>query len=373
MTAKSSSKTPPAGQGLSSPNTRKKLRILCLFGDGGRYAGQVNRAATHSIHFHKYFFDDYMSLDSSGLLFTVNRKKLAQTVEAVFSGRWDAISCDANDAILLQFFASERGLPTIPFIINEVDLLESAVRVNNFIRTCYGQDFISRFTGVKTNYWMTVLKSRVRKLNLLGIPKPNIFYLPVCTPVIEFTFPRFFSPSCRTKNQPAMEMANKIIAPGTHNRDFNLLAKAAAGTGLEIHIITNLKINKPMGPPELVWHDSLPEPVFLQVLANARFIIVTLLDSNRAAGQLACAVPMKFGRPVLSANCDSISDHIVNGKTGLLYETGNSISLRNAMLRLAKDQVATRRMGNNAQAREAALSETAAVNIKRLLDALRTK
>lgn len=343
------------------------VKIINLFGDAGRYAGRVMRGAEHEVHFWKYYFDDYMSVDPTGSLCDVNREKLAETVGEIYSGKYDAASCDSNDALLLQYFAVKKGCPPLPFLINEVDRFEMANWVRKFIARSYGEDYFDDFVRARANHWMHITAGRNGFYTELGIKSSNLYYLPMCGPSIEFTFPDFFKDTSPTGGEELKKMRGKIIAPGTHNRDFAALAEAMRGTGLEVHIITNLRINKPVKTPELVWHDSLPQAEYMRALRDARLVVVPLRDDARAAGQMACAIPMRLGTVVVAAEGDSLGAHIVDGETGFTYKPGSAESLKLAVLRAYKNSAGESSIGENAKKKEAELSEIARRNIKRFL------
>lgn len=359
--------------GRQSGKSDFKPRIINLFGDGGRYAGQVRRAGTHEMRFSRYSFDDYMAVDPSGRSFRVDQDKLRETVEEVYGGKYAACACDSNDALLIQFFARKKGIPPMPFIINEVDGFETAGWVRNFIRLHYDEDIFQEFTAAQHNNWMYISECRGRLYPSFGIRKSNLFYIPMSTAGIEFTFPDYFKEKNTLTPPEHGRFKDKIIAVGTHNRDYATLVKAAGGAGLEIHIITNLRINPPIEAPGVFWHDSLPEADFLQAIREARCIVIPLRPDNRAAGQMGCAIPMKWGKIVVAARCEATRDHIIHGETGFLYRPGSARELRKLLLHVDASPDVLLQIADNTRKREQELSKTAQNSIRRLLKKIGTQ
>jgi len=347
------------------PGRRKRSSILSIFGDGGRYAGRVDSCRTHEIHFSKYYFDDYIRLGPCGMPETLDAKKLSATMEEAFSGAYDAVACDSSDAILLRFLAKRHGLPRLPFIINEVDCFEMACWVSAFIKKQYGEDFFDEFVRMPENLWQYILPGRRAGYRGMGIAAKNLFYWPMCTASIEFLFPRAFKAAAGKKTSV---FKDRIIAAGTHERDYETLADAVEGTGLEVHVITNTKLNPAFDAEGIVWHDSLPEEDFYAALRVARLVVAPLKESNRAAGQLACAIPMRFGRAVVAADVEAVRQHIKHRRTGYLYKAGSPASLRRVLLAADRDDEGRKRVGRSAALRERELSEKTKETVKRLLE-----
>ncbi|HOO55354.1 MAG TPA: glycosyltransferase [bacterium] len=351
----------------------KTIKIISLFGDGGRYAGLSNRCAGHEVFFWKYYFDDYFSVDPNGENHKVDKSRLRETVSEIYSGKYDAAACDGNDALLLQFFARSKGLKPLPFIINEVDLFEMAGWVGKFINRHYKDDIFDEFIKFPLNNWIYIISGRKETYLSMGVPDDNLYYLPTSTSSIEFYFPNFFSGSSGEAHEAPAGMENSIIAAGSHNRDYETFARALEGTGLKADVVTNFSVNPPLDVEEISWHESLPEPQFFQALKNAKFVVVPLHPGVRASGQLACAVPMKAGKIVIAAAIDSVKDMIEDGVDGFLYEPGCAGELRDKLVYVENNPDSLADIGKNAVKKEKKLSEISASNIKRLLGKLATK
>ena len=354
----------PAEKKRASP-----LKIINLFGDRGRCAGLVNRAPGREIHFWKYYFDDYLALDPDGGCHYIDREKLEATAREISGGGYDAAACDSSDALLLRFFSWKKGLPHIPFIINEVDMFEMAGWVRRFLIKNYKEDPFPDFIRDRSNHWMHIIGSRRDFYLGLGIPESNLYFLPMCTASIEFMFPGFYNGAAGGRS----EFAGKIISAGSHNRDYETLAAAAGKAGVEVHIITDMKARGAVETPGVAWHDSLPEDEYVRALRDARAVVVPLLKSNRAAGQMACAVPMKFGTPTIAAAGDSTADLVINWETGLTYEPGSADSLAEALEFAAGNSGGMAEISVRAAARERELSRIASENLALLVRNLRKK
>lgn len=352
----------------ASNNQSHVLKVLNLFGDGGRYAGDVRRSKTHEMHFFQYSYDDYMSVDATGVSYWSNSEKLRETVAEIFLGGYHLCACDSNDAILLQFIASRQGFNHAPFLINEVDKFEMARGVSKFILNYYKEDFFRSFVTSPYNCWMYIIKTRQDYYNEIGISKKNLFYMPMSKAAIEFTFPDYFKNFCVAETPTQVSFKNKILAIGTHNRDYETLVNAAKKAGLEVHIITNLKLNPPIKAPGVFWYDSLPEADFNRAIIDAKCVIIPLRVDNRASGQMGCAIAMKMGKSVITTQCESVTDHIIHGETGYLYESGSEEGLLEVLKYIHESPGELQRVGKNAQKKERELSKVASRSIARFLD-----
>ncbi len=344
--------------------------ILYLFGDANRYAGQVYTSPRHTVHFWKYHFDDYLSLAPDGTRHRATPAPLIETVTEAASGRYSAVACDSNDALLLQFTATRMSLALPPFFINDVDMFASARSVARFIAMNYGENAFTPFIANPDNHWMVIQSSRIPQYRALGINPSNIYYMPICRSVLEFVFPgfsdRFYHAATSVKPSP---FANSIVAAGTHNRDFTTFAAALESAGISGDIITNTSLVTPFPSPATRWHGSLPEHEYFAALAQARAVVVPLASDDRASGQLACALPMMASNIVIASDCTSVADHITDGLTGLTFSLRDSTSLRDALLKL-DDISLTENIRTAARTRMESLSLGADAEIARFFDAV---
>jgi glycosyltransferase involved in cell wall biosynthesis len=100
---------------------------------------------------------------------------------------------------------------------------------------------------------------------------------------------------------------------------------------------------------------------------------ICLVCSRREAFGRATIEAMKCGRPVIGAASGATAELIEHGVTGLLYEPGNSVALRDAIVRLDRDRELLRHLGERAQvwATERFTTEAYGRDLERVIDRVR--
>ncbi len=348
-----------------------RLRIYALFGDAGRYAGQVSRAESHEIHFSSFSFDDLIQR-TGGKGMRV-RRRIMDRVLAEMEG-FDAVFSDSPDLVLLHYVRRKRGLRPIPWLVNEVDLFRTAGLVRRLVQDHYREDPLPGALGAREVVWFTITPGLEARYRRMGIPRENLFYLPLARSSIRFFLPELVRLQDEASSGPGRSDCpippDAILALGSHERDYDCLAAALAGTGLVAEVICDFSLypDRPCGP--LRWHDSLPAPAYVEAIRRASMVILPLRDVGRALGQLSCALPMRLAKAVIATDAPSLAAHLQDGECGLAYPAGDAAGLRDCILRLASDLELRARLGKAAARREKELSEIAEAAIEKILQRL---
>ena len=78
---------------------------------------------------------------------------------------------------------------------------------------------------------------------------------------------------------------------------------------------------------------------------GAKFLILPYIDASQSG-----VIPLAytFSKPVIVSNVGSLSEYVDHGKTGLIFESGNTEQLANHIIDLIKNRDLCTEMGENA-------------------------
>jgi len=186
-----------------------------------------------------------------------------------------------------------------------------------------------------TSKWEAVYYSE-----MLGIPKNKITFCPlgwydsgtVCTE------------SLVTQNE------DFIFASGRSYRDY--VTFAAALEGIESKVVINARKFNLKGidfPSHVVINDLLPMQQFWELLVQARFVVVPLMDVPHAAGDGHIVQAMAAGKAVIATRGPSTETYVEEGITGLLVPPYDVTRLRQAIKYLLTHPEEAEQMGRNAR------------------------
>jgi glycosyltransferase involved in cell wall biosynthesis len=121
-----------------------------------------------------------------------------------------------------------------------------------------------------------------------------------------------------------------LFGGGDSLRDYDLLAAAAADTGIRLRIAADWN---PRTPDPLLTAGRVPHTEFMQLLRSCRGLVLPLEVSSRSAGQQTYLNAMALAKPVIVTDAPGVRDHIVDGVTGVIVPA-DVPSLRTAMAHL---------------------------------------
>ena len=84
------------------------------------------------------------------------------------------------------------------------------------------------------------------------------------------------------------------------------------------------------------------------LIRNSAFLVLPYEMSSQYSVSGVIPLAYTFAKPVIVSNVPSLSEYVEEGKTGLVFDTNNSIELANDIVELLQDNLKSREMGNNA-------------------------
>ena len=172
-------------------------------------------------------------------------------------------------------------------------------------------------------------------------------------------------------HEAVSEIRGKVLAVGTHERDYETLVEAADGIEGKIHIICDLSVHRPIEKSGVVWHDSMPMSQFVEAIRQSRLVVVPLRPAERNFGQMGVVLPMALGKPVVATEVEALKDHVIPGRTGELVPPSNPSELREAIVKLMEAPDLCNEYGREAAVLERELSAVAKVTIDSVIDRVR--
>lgn len=122
-----------------------------------------------------------------------------------------------------------------------------------------------------------------------------------------------------------------LWAGGNSLRDYDLLARAVRGLGIETRV--HARWTPPGGDPGIT-AGQVPHEDFMAAMAGARAVVVPLAQSVRSAGQQTYLNAMVLGKPVIVTAAPGVLDYMRPGVTGVVVppdERALSAAIAHAM------------------------------------------
>ena len=129
-----------------------------------------------------------------------------------------------------------------------------------------------------------------------------------------------------------------LVAAGRSWRDYPTLLAALADLPVPAHLFVgadDLPGLRP--PPHVTIHREVPREVYLDYLRRCAFVVIPLVATERATGQVVLLEAMSLGKAVIATRAPGTVDYMEEGATGLFVEPGDSNALREAIRRLWSD------------------------------------
>ena len=141
-----------------------------------------------------------------------------------------------------------------------------------------------------------------------------------------------------------------IFAAGRMERDFVTLLQALEQNKLPAVLVAERSLKEmlePLKSENVSIYYNIPKQQYLELLQEARLVVVPLFKGAAARGQVVILEAMKYGKPVLSSKVAGTVDYIVHGKTGLLAEPENTAQLRSLIEQYFPKLKALKKLGKN--------------------------
>ena len=127
-----------------------------------------------------------------------------------------------------------------------------------------------------------------------------------------------------------------FLAVGREERDWETLARASEQLNSEIRVVGPAALPD---PGRLKLEPQLDRAQLLELMKEARAIVVPLVKSARVAGQLTVLDGISAGRAVIATRAPGVEDYLTSA-TGILVPPGDVSALREALLRLSDPELA---------------------------------
>lgn len=145
---------------------------------------------------------------------------------------------------------------------------------------------------------------------------------------------------------------NRICSAGTASRDYATLLEAVRGLDVEVKIAADspwfrekLNADPNAAPPNVEIKSFGTYAALRDLYASSQFVVVPLLDVDRAAGISVVLEAMAMGRAVIATRTRCGEDLVVDGRSGLHVRPGEAEELRDRILFLLDQPDEARRMG----------------------------
>jgi glycosyltransferase involved in cell wall biosynthesis len=146
------------------------------------------------------------------------------------------------------------------------------------------------------------------------------------------------------------KMLFDVFAAGRSFRDWETFFSALKETNLRCCVVATKKDIRNKGiPNEVAIYYDISHNEYLELLGKAKIVVIPLKKTFRSIGQAAILEAMAFGKAVITAELTGTMDYVQTGINGLFYEPGDTKSLRDAILRLLKDNDLQRKLGEAAK------------------------
>lgn len=142
-----------------------------------------------------------------------------------------------------------------------------------------------------------------------------------------------------------------LVAAGRSWRDYPTLLAALAEPPVPAHLFVgadDLPGLRP--PPHVTIHREVPRDEYLGYLRRCAFVVIPLVATERATGQVVLLEAMSLGKAVIATRAPGTVDYMENLATGLFVEPGDHTGLRAAIGRLWSDTALRDRLAAAGQA-----------------------
>lgn len=168
-----------------------------------------------------------------------------------------------------------------------------------------------------------------------GIPADRVRYVPLHTNVLH--------PEMSTED------SNFALSAGATRRDFATLIEAARQIPFPLTLVCAADQPLPDAlPSHVTVRRAIPRDEYLRLVRTCSFMIVPLLPTERATGQVVVLEAMAFGKPVIATRAAGTTDLIAHETTGLLVPPFDVGALAHAIQRMAHDRNFRSKLGRAA-------------------------
>ena len=141
-----------------------------------------------------------------------------------------------------------------------------------------------------------------------------------------------------------------IVALGTANRDYALLADAAGQLGYKTIIVAGTHATAHIqAPPCVSFRSNLTLAECHQLALYSRINVIPIADVNAPSGQVTVIESMMRGVPLVATACAGTSDYVVDGVDGILVAPNNVAAMVSALRTVWEDAALRTALSRNAR------------------------
>ena len=141
-----------------------------------------------------------------------------------------------------------------------------------------------------------------------------------------------------------------IVALGTANRDYALLADAAGQLGYKTIIVAVTHATAHIqAPPCVSFLSNLTLAECHQLALYSRINVIPIADVNAPSGQVTVIESMMRGVPLVATACAGTSDYVVNGVDGILVAPNDVAAMVSALRTVWEDAALRTALSRNAR------------------------
>lgn len=185
--------------------------------------------------------------------------------------------------------------------------------------------------GIITNSSAEIATNAAR----FGLPVDRFYYVPLNTTIADPSF------------EPRPD--GYLFCAGRTLRDYPTLLEVMRATDFPWHVVVGANDMNGMDiPPQVTVHREINRERYLELLRGARIVVLPLLPTERATGQVVLLEAMSYGKPVITTRAPGTTDIVRDGENGFLTESGNHVMIKNILRVLLQDAGECQRIGQNA-------------------------
>ena len=141
-----------------------------------------------------------------------------------------------------------------------------------------------------------------------------------------------------------------IVALGTANRDYALLADAAGQLGYKTIIVAGTHATAHIqAPPCVSFRSNLTLAECHQLALYSRINVIPIADVNAPSGQVTVIESMMRGVPLVATACAGTSDYVVDGVDGILVAPNDVAAMVSALRTVWEDAALRTALSRNAR------------------------
>jgi len=150
--------------------------------------------------------------------------------------------------------------------------------------------------------------------------------------------------------RPEVKDGDYIFSGGFEGRDYPTLLRALAGLPYHCIVCSPHKLSDTMTVPPNVEVMKVDPARFDELMAGARSVVIALPAGDiHTGGHTVIANALTLGKSVIVAGTPEYRHYIDDGVDGLIVPAGNSDKLRDAILRVCRDDAFAAELVNNAR------------------------